>query len=245
MNFLYNMKDKVALVTGGSKGYGKGIASALVDKGIAVWITGRNESALKNTALELKCNYLKADVTSSADWQMLLKKIIDTHGRLDILINNAGGGGKIANCDQQSTDDIKSTIAVNLTGSIFGCHFVSSIMKKQKSGTIINISSICAREAWAGWGVYSAAKAGLLQFSKSLYVELREYNVKVTSIIPSWGNTCFNANANIPEFDKATAEKCIKPEDMGKQVLNICMLPAHICIQDITVLPLIQEINPL
>ena len=240
-----NNKTKVAIVTGGSKGYGYGIASELKKSGAEVWITGRDTAFLENAAKEINCRCFKADVTSAADWDKLLKTVMKENGRLDILVNNAGSGGQIAPCDEQTEKNIKSTIAVNLTGSILGCSRAAGIMKKQKNGIIINISSICARQAWPGWGIYSAAKAGLVQFSKSLYLELRPYGIRVTSVIPSWGATNFNANANLPEFDGTTAEKCISPEEMGKQIVSICELPPHLCIQDITILPLIQEINPL
>jgi NAD(P)-dependent dehydrogenase (short-subunit alcohol dehydrogenase family) len=193
----------------------------------------------------MECREVRADVASAADWKMLTGKIISEDGHLDILVNNAGGGGVINDCDKQTAEDITKTIAINLTGSILGCGLAAGIMKKQKSGTIINISSVCARQAWPGWSVYSAAKAGLVQFSKSLYLEMRPFGVSVTSLIPSWGATGFNAGANLPEFDRKTAEKCIQPEEIGRQVVNICELPAHLCIQDVTILPLVQEINPL
>ncbi len=239
------LAGKVAVVTGGSKGYGNGIAAKLRENGAEVWITGRNEQALKMAAAETDCHFMTADICSETDWKRLIDIVMAEHGHIDILVNNAGGGGKIAECSEQSPESIRETIAINLTGNILGCSLTAEIMKNQKSGTIINISSVCAREAWAGWGVYSAAKAGLIQFSKSLYLELRPFGVRVTSLIPSWGATSFNSNANIPSFDKETAEKCIQPKEIGEQVLNICMLPSHLCILDVTLLPLVQEINPL
>jgi NADP-dependent 3-hydroxy acid dehydrogenase YdfG len=118
-------------------------------------------------------------------------------------------------------------------------------MKRQKSGTIINISSICSREAWPGWSVYSAAKIGLSQFSKCLYLEVQDCGIRVTTLIPSWGATDFLAAANIPERDNDTEQLVTKPRELGDLVVGICELPGHLEIQDLTILPMVQKIIPL
>jgi len=239
------LEGKVAIVTGGGKGFGYGIARKLIEHGADVLITGRDENALRKTSEEINSDFFKADVTSENDWNNLCEKVMNQHGRIDIMVNNAGSGGDIKELDSISFNSINQTIAVNLTGTILGCRMAAGIMKKQKSGTIINISSTCARQAWPGWSVYSAAKAGVVQMSKCLYVELRQYNVRVTTVIPSWGATGFLENANLPAFDSDTASRSISPENIGDQIVSICTLPEHLVIQDITLLPLVQEINPL
>jgi len=103
-----------ALVTGGSDGYGRGIAKVLKDAGANVWITGRNAAKLSKTAAELGVRAIQADVSSGSDWD----RVINETGDLDILINNAGNGGRIVPVLEQTDDDIIRTINVNLTGEL-------------------------------------------------------------------------------------------------------------------------------
>lgn len=235
-----------AIVTGGSKGYGFGIAEALKNRGAEVWITGRDEAALKETGGRLNVHTVRADVTKGEDWDRLLEEVLSASGeRLDILINNAGAGICIAPVEEQTDEQVQKSIAVNLTGAILGCRRAAPVMRKRGSGTIINISSVCARQAWPGWAVYSAAKAGLMQFSKCLYTELREHGVRVTSVIPSWGATEFGKATGLEERDPETNAKCIQPLELGELVANICSLSAHLQIQDVTLWPLVQEVMPL
>ena len=239
------LESSTAIVTGGSKGYGKGIAEALRNNGAEVWITGRDEKALKNTAEKLGVNYLKADATSSHDWDLLIQTVVEKSKGIDILVNNAGGGIKIAPLEEQTDQEIEESVAVNLTGIIFGCRRVIPLMKKQKSGVVINVSSVCANQAWPGWSVYSAAKAGVVQLSNCLFTELREYGVRVTTVIPSWGATEFLTAANLKDFDPETKSKAIQPSELGNLVVTICSLPPHLEIQDLTLWPLVQKVEPL
>ncbi len=242
------MKDKIVLVTGGSKGYGAGIAEVMKQAGAVVWITGRDQDALDATAKRLGVNAIRADVTSPADWDLVFAAIQAESGRLDVLVNNAGGGGKIAPMEEQTDAAIAEVIAINLTGQLYGCRRAAKVMKQQRDGIILNISSGCALHAWPGWGPYSAAKAGLNQFSHCLYTELREAGVRVTTITPYWGATDFVAAAAIaghPAGDPAIRPKCMQPLEMGQMVLDICRTPAHLVIPDITVQPLVQQIEPM
>lgn len=235
-----------AIVTGGAKGFGSGIAEALRRRGADVWITGRDEAALERTADALKVHAVRADVTRGEDWDRLFGEVSEAgRGRIDILVNNAGAGVRIAPVEEMSDEEIQASISVNLVGAILGCRRAAPVMRKQKSGTIINVSSVCARQAWPGWSVYSAAKAGLVQFSNCLYTELREHGVRVTSVIPSWGATGFLTAANLDALDAETRAGCIQPWDMGELVADICALPPHLQIQDVTLWPLVQEVSPL
>lgn len=242
------MKNKIVLVTGGSKGYGAGIAEVLGKAGAHVWITGRDQVALEKTAKRLGATPFQADVTSPADWDRLFEAILKRHRRLDVLVNNAGAGVKIAPMDEQTDEDIAQSVTLNLTGALYGCRRAAKVMKKQKSGIIINISSACALYAWPGWGPYSAAKAGINQFAHCLYTELRPFGVRVTTITPSWGASDFVAASDIaghPAGDAKIKKKCMQPVEMGRLVEHVCTTPAHLEIMDITVQPMIQEIMPL
>ncbi|GAB4527091.1 MAG: SDR family NAD(P)-dependent oxidoreductase [Anaerolineae bacterium] len=240
-----DLSGKTAIVTGGSKGYGSGIAEALSRKKVNVWITGRDESALASTASRLGVRWLAADVTSPLDWDRLFDAVLGETGRLDILVNNAGAGIRIAPLAEMTDEEIQRSIAVNLTGAALGCRRAAGVMGRQGSGTIINISSACQSHAWPGWSVYSAAKAGLAQLSNCLYTELRERGVRVTTLVPSWGATEFLDAAHLSPFDPDVAARCIQPEDMGDLVVSICELPPHLEIQDVTLWPLVQKVEPL
>jgi NAD(P)-dependent dehydrogenase (short-subunit alcohol dehydrogenase family) len=239
------LAGKVAVVTGASRGYGAGIARALAGAGASVWITGRSAADLAVVAAGIGARAVAADVTKGGDWDRLFQEVTRDAGRLDILVNNAGGGGHIAPAAGLTDDEIESSLAVNLTGAILGCRRAAAIMTRQKSGTIVNISSVCAVEAWPSWSVYSAAKAGLLQFTRCLYTELRPSGARATCLIPSWGATDFLRASGLPDFDPETAGKAIQPGEIGKVVVDICLLPPHLTVQEMVLLPLVQEIEPL
>jgi NAD(P)-dependent dehydrogenase (short-subunit alcohol dehydrogenase family) len=236
---------KTAIVTGGSKGYGYGIASALRKSGATVWITGRDLTGLEKAASELGVIPVRADVSIPGDWDKVFNEVTKTgSGRLDILVNNAGAGVAIAPVHEQSDEDIITSISTNLLGAILGCRRAGIIMSGQRAGVIVNISSVCALFAWPNWSVYTAAKAGLSKFGRGLYTELRPYGVRVTTITPSWGSTEFGKDAKLQPMDQETMKKCIRPEELGKLVADICGMPEHLAVPDITILPVVQEIIP-
>ncbi|MSU72683.1 MAG: SDR family oxidoreductase [Opitutus sp.] len=239
------LKDHVALVTGGTKGFGAGIAAKLAAAGARVWVTGRDAAALAQAARNAGIQVLRADATVPADWDRVIAEIIGATGRLDILVNNAGGGVKIAPAAEQSDETIAASLALNLTAAMYGCRRAAPIMQRQKSGIIVNISSVCSRHSWPGWGVYGAAKAGLENFSKSLYLELRPHGVRVTTVIPSWGATQFTNASGLGPRDAATLEKCIQPSELGQIVADLCSLPPHLCVQETLIWPTVQDVSPL
>ena len=232
-----------ALVTGGSDGYGRGIAKALKNAGAEVWITGRNAEKLAKTAAELGVHAIQADVTSGSDWD----RVMSETGALDILVNNAGNSGRIAPVSEQTDEDIIRTVNINLTGAILGCRRAGVLMAERRRGIIINISSVCALYAWPAWSVYTAAKAGLSKFSHGLYTELRPFGVHVTCVTPSWGQTGFNRAANISGASEKPelAAQCIAPEELGAVIRSVIEQPDHLAVPDITVQPMIQDISPM
>ncbi|MEQ1854403.1 MAG: SDR family oxidoreductase [Chthoniobacteraceae bacterium] len=248
MTMNASLKDQIVIVTGGSRGYGAGIAEALARAGARVWITGRGETALRAAAdrmAPLGVRSVRADVSSGADWDRLLDDVLRIAGRLDILVNNAGDGVRIGPAADQTDDSILRSIASNLTGSILGCRRAAAIMQRQGAGLIINVGSVCANHAWPGWSVYSAAKAGLLQFTRCLLTEMRPHGVRVTSVIPSWGRTDFTEGAGLPPREPGVLEKCIGPDDLGALIVRIAELPPHLVAEEITLWPMVQPIAQL
>ena len=240
-----NLEGKVAIVTGGSAGYGVGIAGALKKEGCKVWITGRREKELKEVASGLKVKYFNGDITKPKDWDELIKSVLKSDKRIDILVNNAGAGLVLKSIEDQSDEEIKLSIDINLTGHIYGTKRVMPLMKKQGSGNIIFISSVCAQHAWPSWPTYSAAKAGIEALVKCLHNELRVYNVHVTTLMPSWGDTEFAKAANINSLPADIKKKIMKPGELGDLVVVICKLPEHLSMPFVRVQPMIQEINPM
>lgn len=240
------MSDKkVAIVTGGNGGYGAGIAQVFKNDGMDVYITGRNEEKLHRTAEQLGVKPIRADVQSAADWDMLFETVLEESGTVDYLINNAGGGVNKAPLNELDDEDIIACINVNLTGLILGSKRAAAIMKDRGTGTIVNVSSVVALQAWPGWAVYSAAKGGLDQFTKCLYAELRPYGARATLIIPSWGQTDFMINANLPAQGDDIRQVATKPTELGELVLYCCKLPEHLWLQEAILWPTVQEVIPL
>jgi NAD(P)-dependent dehydrogenase (short-subunit alcohol dehydrogenase family) len=240
-----SIRGKVAIVTGASKGYGLGIATVLAEGGAEVWMTARGGEALGKAAEGLGGRAVPADVGVSADWDRVFAAVMKSSGRVDILVNNAGAGVAVLPLDEQSDAQVDEAVAVNLTGAMYGCRRAAAIMKKQRSGSIVNVASVCAVEAWPGFSVYSAAKAGLLQLSRCLHTELRPFGVRVSCLVPSWGATDWSTSAGLPEMDRETRARSIQPLELGRVVADLCTLPVHLVVQEMVLWPMVQEVIPL
>ena len=233
--------SKVILITGASSGYGKAIAKAFKDQGDIVIMAARNFSKLETAKEEVGGDLAVAmDVTKVEDWDMIVALIKEKYGRLDVLVNNAGGGIAIKEVSEFTTEEIDATIKLNLNSVIYGCRAFADMMKEQKTGTMINISSVCARQCWPTWSVYAAAKAGVLNFSKGMYLEMQPHNVRVTCVVPSSASTGFQSACGIGH----TGDK-LMAEDIAATVLYIANLPQHVVVEDVTVWGIDKQVNPL
>ena len=239
------LRNQIAIVTGGSRGFGAGIAQALVNAGARVWITGRSKTTLEAAAERIGASAFVADAADPAAWDRLTSEVMSQAGRLDILVNNAGEGVEICPASEQTDAAIVRSIASNLTGTLLGCSRAAAIMQKQGSGLIVNIGSACSTHAWPGWSVYSAAKAGVLQITRCLLTELRPHGVRVTSVLPSWGQTDFTASANLPPRAPEVLEKCIAPADLGNLIVDVAQMPAHLVTEEIKLWPMVQPMEQL
>ena len=240
-----SLKGQAAIVTGASEGYGLGIAAILVEEGARVWMTARREGPLRQAAAEVGGTAIPADVGSTADWDRVFEAVSAEAGGVDILVNNAGAGITVKPLDEQSDREVEQALTVNLTGALYGCRRAAAVMKRRKRGSIINVSSVCAIEAWPGFSAYSAAKAGLLQLSRCLHTELRPFGVRVSCLVPSWGATGWGKAAGMAEMDPQIRAKCIQPRELGRIVADLCVLPAHLVVQEMVLWPMVQEVIPL
>lgn len=233
--------SRIVLITGASSGYGKATAKVFKDNGDIVIMTARNwdklEAARKEVGADLA---ISMDVTKPEDWDEIVKTVNEKYGKLDVLVNNAGGGVVIKEVSEFTAQEIDETIRLNLNSVIYGCRAFADMMKEQKCGTMINISSVCARQCWPTWSVYAAAKAGVLNFSKGMYLEMQPHNVRVTCVVPSSASTGFQNACGIGE----TTDKLL-PEDIAETVLYVANLPQRAVVEDITIWGIDKEVNPL
>lgn len=216
MNTLTN---KVAYITGGSKGIGYGIAKELLSIGMRVAITSRDLSAAKEAAASLSKDAsrilaIQSDVTSLDNEIKTVKSIIEHFGQLDVLVANAGIG-HFAPIDSLSEEDWKSTIDTNLTG-VFNSVKASIDALKNSKGYIITIASLAGTNFFENGSAYNASKFGLIGFSQAIMLDLRKYDIKVTTIMP--GSVATQFNNHVP--DNTDAWK-IQPEDIGKLVADL------------------------
>ena len=233
--------SRIVFITGASSGYGKATAKAFKDNGDIVIMTARNEKKLEQAKNEVGGDLaFSMDVTKPQDWENAVKIVKEKYGRLDILVNNAGGGVTIKEVSEFSIEEIDATIKLNLNSVIYGCRAFADMMKKQNCGTMINISSVCARQCWPAWSVYAAAKAGVLNFSKGMYLEMQPHNVRVTCVVPSSASTGFQSACGIGE----TTDKLL-PEDIAETVLYVANLPQRAVVEDVTVWGIDKQVNPL
>jgi NAD(P)-dependent dehydrogenase (short-subunit alcohol dehydrogenase family) len=194
------IKDKVVVITGGSSGFGLESARILLEMGAKVAVTGRSRDRLAAAEADLAHENLlavQADAASTADWRRLMEQVLARFGRLDVLVNNHGAGIKIAEVENMEDADIESVIDVNLISVIKGCREAVRVMKKQGSGHIVNVSSGCAYHAWPTWAVYTAAKDGMVGFTRCLHLEMSAWGGKATCFIPGAARTGFCDAAGI------------------------------------------------
>ncbi len=188
------VENKVVIITGGSSGFGLETARILLEMKAKVVITGRTQGKLDKAAAELASDSLmavQADANSTEDWKKLIKKVLDRFGQIDVLVNNHGAGIKISNVDEMTDDDLQAIMDTNIISVMKGCREVINVMKSRKSGHIINVSSACANYSWACWAAYTAAKAGMLGFTRCLHKEMEEWGGKATTFVPGAARTNF------------------------------------------------------
>jgi NAD(P)-dependent dehydrogenase (short-subunit alcohol dehydrogenase family) len=180
------LDGKVALITGGASGIGKASAKLFTSNGATVFIADIQDQRGKKLASELGVNYIHMDVSKEKDVRAGVDYVVEHLGKLDSIFNNAGIAGAVGELDTVTVEMFDRTIAVNLRGIFLGTKYAARVMREQGSGSIINTSSIAAIRTGYGNHVYSASKAGVLQFSRSVAMELGESNIRVNCILPGF-----------------------------------------------------------
>lgn len=217
-----DLSNKVAYITGGSKGIGFGIAKALLDIGMKVAISSRSIDGAKKAADLLSKDAslvlaLESDVCSLVSETKAVSTIIEKFGQLDVLVANAGVG-HFAPIDSLTEEDWKETIDTNLTGVFNSVKAGIEPLKKSK-GYIITIASLAGTNFFENGAAYNASKFGLVGFTQAIMLDLRKYGIKVTTIMP--GSVATHFNNHVP--NDADVWK-IQPEDIGQLVADILNL---------------------
>jgi len=181
------LDGKVAIITGATSGIGEGTAALFVAEGARVVFTGRRQSEGEAIAKRLGAGarYVKADATKEADWQRVINLALDDNGRIDVLFNNAGGPAPTGGIEGISVEGFDAAMALLVRSVMLGMKHVAPIMKRQRAGSIVNNGSVAAYLAgYSSSMVYSAAKAAVLQLTRSVAMELGEHGVRVNSVSP-------------------------------------------------------------
>lgn len=244
-----SLKGKVAVISGVGSGFGKATAElfAAADQ-VNLVLIDRNEAALKATAGNCEASgsqvvALASDVTKPETFERALEAALTSFGKVDFLINYAGGALKVAPIEEMDDEINRRIIDLNLTSTIMSCRTFTPQFKQQGFGKIINVSSACDRRSWPGWSVYSAAKAGVNAFTKCLYTELRPHGIAVTLLVPGGSNTGFqSAAAGVDKFEW-DEELAVRPEHFADMVYQTCALTRGGCVSEMLVYGLAQDVS--
>ncbi|HUZ45965.1 MAG TPA: SDR family oxidoreductase [Terriglobia bacterium] len=220
------LTNKVAVVTGGTRGIGLSIAQRLLAEGAKVYICGRDGGHLKS-ALELlqkdskdAADGVAADVRRYEACRKVVQGAAERFGGIDILVNNAGVG-YFKPVDQLTPDEWETTIETNLSGVFYCCREVIPLMRQRGGGYIFNISSLAGVNPFAGGSAYNASKFGLNGFSEALMQDVRHDGIRVSYIMPGSVDTDFGG---VPGSRSSEAWK-LTGEDIAKAVVDLYQFP--------------------
>ena len=231
------LEGKTAIVTGAGRGIGRAIARAFATEGATVVLAARSRADLATVAAEVReaggrALAIPTDVTQDMAVEALVEQATSETNRVDILVTSAGlaAFGPLADTKPADWD---AMLTLNLRAAIMCCRAVLPAMIRQRSGTILNLSSIASKRALPGSAVYTASKAGLDAFSRVLAEEMRPHGVRVGVLVPGAVDTpIWDAMGSTPPRDKM-----LRPEDVARAALLMVTLPPHASLEELTLLP--------
>lgn len=220
------LNDKVAIITGGSKGIGYAIVEAILKNGGTAFICARDRGELK-TAIESLSEFGRVDgeicdVRSESQVKMMLDEAVRKFGGVDILVNNAGVGFMGETVEEMAPEKFVQTLETNLFGVFYTCHHAVPLIKKRGGGYIFNISSLAGQNAHPKMAAYNASKFGLNGFSEALMQEVRQDDIKVSYICPGSVNTYFGGDT--PDESKSWQ---LQPADIAEVVIDLLKMDAR------------------
>lgn len=244
-----NIEGKVIVITGASSGLGEAAARHLSSQGATLVLGARRVERIETLAKELIARGGRAlavvtDVTQFDQVQRLVDTAVETYGRIDVIINNAGLMPH-SPLDRRKVDDWNRTIDVNIKGVLYGIGAVLPIMQKQKSGHIINVSSVAGHKVRAGGAVYAATKHAVRVISEGLREEVKPYDIRTTVISPGAVDTELTDSITEPDvaenMKKFYAQVAVPAESFARAVAFAISQPAEVDINEILYRPTRQE----
>lgn len=227
---------KIAIVTGGSRGIGRGIVEALLQEGWRVRFCSRSPESVETAQKELSERFGDAvvgrpvDVRRQEEVEVFVGDAARGEGRIDVLVNNAGLG-RFGAVDELTGDQWREVLETNLNGPFYFLRAVSQVMKRQGEGWIFNIASLAAKNPFAGGAAYNASKFGLLGMSEAAMLDLRQHGIRVAAILPGSVATDFGSGAG------KDADWKLQPHDIAAMVLHLLTYPPN-------ALPSLVEMRP-
>jgi 3-oxoacyl-[acyl-carrier protein] reductase len=231
-----SVKGKIAVVTGGGRGIGAGIAERLAEIGATVVVCGRSEEPLRATVAKItatggQAEAMQCDVADLASVEHLAHRVQQTFGRCDILVNNAGVGSFSSPLHQLPPAEWEKVMNTNLRGVYHCIRALSGMMIEAKSGDIVNISSIAGKNALPNGAAYAASKWGLNGLSYSVAEELRKYNIRVTVVCP--GSTA----SELSPHEGKDPQKMLQPSDVAHVVEMIVTQEPRSFVSEVVIRP--------
>ncbi len=228
---------RVAIVTGAGRGIGKAAAIALAREGFSVCMAARTREELEETRKATglapeRSLIVLLDLAHEEAPGALIETVIDHHGRIDVLVNNAGWAPARTLLPKLRESEVDKILAVNLRAPIQLARMAAIQMARHGGGTIVNIASSAARLAPQGEAVYAAAKAGLLAFTRAAFADLRQSGIKVAAIVPGLVDTSL-----IPDNNRLNRAAMLRAEDVASALMQIINAPAHACPIEISLEP--------
>ena len=230
---MNKINDKIALITGGARGIGAATAKLFLEAGAIVIITDSDEQLGSKIASELgeRCYFLPHDVSNEQSWTAVVSQIIQIYNRIDILVNNAGIF-RVSGILDTSLSDWDLLVAVNQTGTFLGIKSIVPVMKNQKSGSIINLSSIAGISGNSRAPAYAATKWAVRGLTKSAALEFAEFGIRVNSVHPGLIKTRM-----MDEIDQSSEELDARvpigrqgnPNEVAKMILFLASDDASHC----------------
>lgn len=226
---MARLKDKIAIITGAGNGIGRSIAAGFAREGAHVYVTDVNGEAAEETVAELKAaggsaTAMVLDVSRGQDIQAVLRAVDRDHGRVDVLVNNAGilVRGEIRSLSDEEWTRLRE---VNLDGVMRVSRDALPLLRKSTSGSIVNISSIMAHRGLRPLGAYTATKGAITSLTKGLAVEYGPFKIRVNCVSPGYVDTALTSRMlKIPQFEQALIDKTImgrlgKPDEITGAVV--------------------------
>ena len=228
--------ERVALVTGGTRGIGRAIVEALAGEGFQVFFCGRSAKSVQEAERSLAATGRRAvgrvcDVRDEREVNALVADVLTAAGRLDCLVNNAGLG-IFAPVDELSGEDFRLVLETNLHGAFYAIRATVPAMKKQQSGWIINIASLAGKNPFASGAAYNASKFGMIGLSEAAMLDLRHHGIRVAAILPGSVDTELRQ-----VYGRSETSWMLSPADIAETVVDLLRFPER-------ALPSLIEIRP-